>query len=149
MKLHSKILSTFFGIGYFPLAPGTITSAIIVLLYKFWLHRIIWPVYLLLVILLFIVGIFVSGVYSRESKKRDPRPVVIDEAAGQFLALFLVSPHWFPLGLSFFFFRLFDITKPFFIKRVEDFPGGLGIMLDDILAAAYAGILTHLYLLLK
>jgi phosphatidylglycerophosphatase A len=148
MKLFSKITATFFGVGYFPVAPGTLTSAIIVLLYKFFLYRLSWPVYLLLFFVLFALGTFVSDVYSRRLKKEDPRTVVIDEAAGQFIALFLLSPQWTLCAASFFLFRFFDILKPFPINRVETFPRGFGIMLDDIAAAIFAGILINLFLLL-
>lgn len=148
MRLFSKITATFFGAGYFPLAPGTITSAIMVLLYKFFLHKLSWPVYLLIFFLLFALGIFVSDVYSRILKKDDPRSVVIDEAAGQMIALFLLSPQWALCGASFLLFRLFDIVKPFPIKQVESFPRGFGIMLDDFVAAIFAGILINFYLLI-
>jgi len=148
MKLLSKITATFFGVGYFPVAPGTLTSAIIVLLYKFFLYRLSWPVYLILFFVLFALGTFVSDVTSRMLKKEDPRTVVIDEAAGQFIALFLLSPQWTLCAASFVLFRLFDILKPFPIKRVETFPGGFGIMLDDIVAAIFAGILINLFLLI-
>ena len=149
MKQFSKVIATFFGAGYFPLAPGTLTSAIVMLFYKFVLYKLSWPLYLLLFFLLFILGILVSDVYSRMLKKEDPRPVVIDEAAGQFLALFLFDPQWTLCLASFFLFRLFDIVKPFPIRKVETFPRGFGIMLDDILAALYAGILLNLFLLLR
>jgi phosphatidylglycerophosphatase A len=149
MKLFSKVFATFFGAGYFPLAPGTLTSAVVVLWYKFVLHRLSWPLYLLIFALLFILGIYVSGAYSKMSKKEDPRSVVIDEAAGQSLALFLIGPEWTLCLASFVLFRFFDIVKPFPIKKVESFPGGFGIMLDDMLAALYAGILIKLFLLLK
>jgi phosphatidylglycerophosphatase A len=149
MKLFSKVFATFFGAGYFPLAPGTLTSAIVILLYKYLLHKLSWPVYLSLFFLLFFLGIWVSDVHSKTLKKEDPRSVVIDEAVGQFLVLFLLSPQWILCLVSFFLFRFFDIFKPFPIKKVETFPGGFGIMLDDILAALYAGILINLYLLLR
>jgi len=148
MNTFSKVTATFFGVGYVPLAPGTITSAIIVLLYKFFLYKLSWPVYLLLFFLLFVLGTFVADVYSRMVKKDDPRTVVIDEAAGQFIAMFLLGPQWTLCTASFLLFRLFDILKPFPIKKVESFPGGLGIMLDDIVAAIFAGILINLFLLL-
>ena len=141
-------MATFFGLGYFPLAPGTLTSAVIVLLYKFVLHKLSWPFYLILFFLLFVLGIFVSDVYSRMLKKEDPRTVVIDEATGQLIALFLLNPQWSYCAASFVLFRIFDIGKPFPIKRVEEFPKGFGIMLDDLVAAIFAGILINLYLLL-
>lgn len=148
MKIFAKVAATFFGVGYFPLAPGTLTSALIVLLYKIVLYKLTWPIYLLLFFLLFGLGTFTADVYSRMVKKEDPRTVVIDEAAGQFIALFMLSPQWTLCVASFFLFRLFDIVKPYPIKRVETFPRGFGIMLDDIVAAIFAGILINLFLLL-
>ncbi len=142
-------MATFFGAGYFPFAPGTITSAIVLLFYKFVLYKLSWSLYLLLFILLFILGLLTSDVYSRIVKQEDPRSVVIDEAAGQLLALFLLDPRWTLCLASFLLFRLFDIVKPFPIKSVETFPRGFGIMLDDIVAALYAGILLNLFLLLR
>ena len=99
--------------------------------------------------LIFFLGVFVSDVYSRNLKKEDPRSAVIDEAAGQSLALFLLNPEWFLCLASFILFRFFDIVKPFPIKQVEVLPKGFGIMLDDVVAALYAGILINFYLLLK
>lgn len=148
MNLLSKIISTFFGVGYFPLAPGTLTSLIVVLLYKFYLHTLSWPFYLMLLFFLFIIGTITSTQYSSDLKNKDPRNIVIDEAMGQALLLFLLGEAWFPLILSFLLFRLFDITKPYPIKKIEILPKGWGIMMDDIAAAVYAGVLIRLYLFL-
>ena len=149
MKLLSRIISTFFGVGYFPVAPGTLTSFAIILAYKYYLFRLSWPLYLAVLSLLFFIGVYTSTQYSSESKKKDPRKIVIDEACGQLLVLFRMSDAWFPLILSFVLFRMFDILKPFPIKKVENFPKGWGIMLDDAVAAIYAGVIVNLYLILK
>lgn len=149
MKLFAKMTTTCLGLGYFPVAPGTLTSAMVVLLYKFFLFKLSWPLYLLVFVLLFLLGAYASHIYSKSLKKEDPRSAVIDEAAGQLLALFLVNPSWTLCASSFVLFRFFDIVKPFPIKQVEDFPKGFGIMLDDVVAALFAGILLNLYLLLK
>jgi len=153
MKSLSKIIATFFGVGYFPFAPGTLTSLIVVLLYKFYLHSLSWPFYLLLLFLLFLVGIFTSTKYSLEIKKHDPRRIVIDEAFGQLLVLFRIGESWgtgwLPLLSCFLLFRIFDIIKPFPIKKVETLPEGWGIVMDDLVAAVYAGVIINLYLLLK
>jgi len=153
MKSLSKIIATFFGVGYFPVAPGTLTSLIVVLLYKFYLHRLSWPIYLLLLFLLFLVGIFTSTKYSSELKKQDPRKIVVDEAFGQLLVLFRIGESWgkgwLPLLACFLLFRIFDIIKPYPIKKVETLPEGWGIVMDDLVAAVYAGIIIHLYLILK
>jgi phosphatidylglycerophosphatase A len=153
MKSLSKIIATFFGAGYFPIAPGTLTSLIVVLLYKFYLHSLSWPFYLLLLFLLFVVGIFTSTKYSLEIKKHDPRRIVIDEAFGQLLVLFRIGESWgtgwLPLISCFLLFRIFDIIKPFPIKKVEMLPKGWGIVMDDLVAAVYAGVIINLYLLLR
>jgi len=153
MKSLSKIIATLFGVGYFPVAPGTLTSLIVVLLYKFYLHSLSWPFYLLLLFLLFLVGIFTSTKYSLEIKKHDPRRIVIDEAFGQLLVLFRIGESWgtgwLPLLSCFLLFRIFDIIKPFPIKKVETLPEGWGIVMDDLVAAVYAGVIINLYLLLK
>ncbi len=153
MKSLSKIIATFFGVGYFPFAPGTLTSLIVVLLYKFYLHSLSWPFYLLLLFLLFLVGIFTSTKYSLEVKKHDPRRIVIDEAFGQLLVLFRIGESWgtgwLPLLSCFLLFRIFDIIKPYPIKKVETLPDGWGIVMDDLVAAVYAGVIINLYLLLR
>jgi phosphatidylglycerophosphatase A len=153
MKSLSKIIATFFGVGYFPVAPGTLTSLIVVLLYKFFLFRLNWPFYLVLLFFLFLAGIFTSTKYSLEVKKHDPQRIVIDEAFGQLLVLFRIGETWgtgwLPLLSCFLLFRIFDIIKPYPIKKVETLPDGWGIVMDDLVAAVYAGIVIHLYLLLK
>jgi len=149
LKTGSKILATFFGVGFFPLAPGTLTSLVVVMLYKFLLFNLSWPVYSLLFLFLFFGGIFVSSSYSTELGKTDPRKIVIDEACGQLLVLFRMPTSWFLLLLGFFLFRIFDIIKPYPIRKVEKLKKGWGIMLDDILAAIYAIILMRIYLLLR
>lgn len=149
MKSASKIIATVFGIGYFPIAPGTLTSLIVIFLYKLYLYELSWPLYLLLLFLLFFVGVFASSKCASELNKKDPRIIVIDEAVGQLLVLFRMSEDWLPLLLSFFLFRFFDIIKPIPIRKVENFPSGWGIMMDDLLAAIYAGVIVNIYLILR
>jgi len=67
----------------------------------------------------------------------DPPEVVIDEAAGFVLAVFLLPPSWVYISAGFVLFRIFDILKPFPLRRVERLKGGLGIVLDDLLAGIY------------
>lgn len=142
-------MSTFFGVGYFPIGQGTLTSFLVVLLYKIFLYRLHWASYLLLILVIFSLGVVSSTLHSTALKKKDPHEIVIDEVAGQLLVLFRLNPTWSILLISFFLFRLFDIAKPFPIRQFEKFPKGWGIMADDIMAALYSGILVHLYLLLK
>ncbi len=149
MKLLTKIIATVFGIGYFPLAPGTLTSLVCVILYKFFLYKMDWPYYLALLLLLFVIGAVASAAQASQMKTEDPQSVVIDEAMGQLLALFLLNPDWFLLGIGFVLFRALDILKPFVIKRAENIPGGWGIMMDDVIAGLITSIVLNLYLILK
>jgi phosphatidylglycerophosphatase A len=149
MKSLSKIISTFFGVGYFPVAPGTLTSLLVVLAYKFYLYKLSWPLYFSIIFLLFLIGVYTSSKFASDLSKKDPRKIVIDEACGQLLVLFRMSDAWFPVLSCFILFRVFDIAKPYPIKKVETLPSGWGIMMDDLVAAIYAGVIVNLYLLLK
>ncbi len=144
MTLVSRALATLFGVGRFPGAPGTAASAAAAVLYALVLHRWPWPFYLLFLVALFLLGAATSAAYAAEVGQADPRPVVIDEAFGQLLALFLVPGAWLPLAAAFLLFRFFDIIKPFPIRKLEHLPGGWGIMADDAAAGAAAGIIVHL-----
>ena len=134
------LLSTWFGCGRIPVAPGTVGAlgALPVALLALQWGVIVGVV---ATFIIFFTGIWASTGYSRAANKKDPSEIVIDETAGQCLCLCFT-----PLTLSgviaaFLLFRLFDITKPVPIRWVENhFPDGWGIMLDDITAAVYAGV---------
>jgi phosphatidylglycerophosphatase A len=93
------------------------------------------------------VGVWAAGAEERRRGAGDPGPVVVDEVAGQWLTLIpatllLDGPRWPGLALAaaagFVLFRFFDVAKPWPVRRFEALPGGLGIMTDDVAAAAYA-----------
>jgi phosphatidylglycerophosphatase A len=147
MKTASKLLATFFGVGLFPLAPGTAGSAVAALAYKLFLHGLAWPLYVLLVVVLFFAGTAASTVHSAELGQPDPGRIVVDEICGQLIALALLPGAWVPVALSFVLFRFFDIIKPWPIRRLEKLPGGWGIMADDVGAGLAAAILGRLVLL--
>ncbi len=147
MKSFSRIFATFFGVGYLPIAPGTIASFLMILLYKYYLHTWNWPAYLGILVFVFISGALASSVYAETTKKEDPRSVVIDEVLGQLIVLFRMPPTWPLLVASFVLFRILDILKPFLIKESENFPRGWGIMMDDVVSGVCAGIFINLYLL--
>jgi phosphatidylglycerophosphatase A len=144
----AKIISTFFGLGLFPVGPGTIASLAVVLLYKFFLFRLAWPFYLLLVILVTAAGIFSSTVFARTLNLKDPGKIVIDEVAGQLVAVFALKPDWALLAASFILFRIFDIIKPLGVKKLENFPWGWGIMADDLGSGLLVSVLLHLIIVI-
>jgi phosphatidylglycerophosphatase A len=145
----SWLIATFFGVGYLPLGPGTWASAITVLL---WWAAARWinPGWLLAVAIvaslaITLIGIPPSTVVARESGRKDPGFVVIDEVAGQMIALIGVPTNWKYLLAGFILFRSFDIVKPFPLRRLEKLPGGTGIMMDDVGAGLYALVLLHIW----
>ena len=156
------------GVGYFPIAPGTLGALVGVGLYLTlwsWLYQILEAnaarrglsllyVFLpqLAAMLLIIFVVAVAGVWAatraeKATQKKDPSIVVIDEVAGQMIAL-LAGPFWFHTWWSilsaFILFRLFDIWKPYPIRRLEALESGLGIMADDLLAGVYALIVNSI-----
>ena len=138
-RLAAKIFSTCLGIGYFSVAPGTVTSIVAVLCYYFIpiLHQ--PPLLLSLIALCTFVGVW-SGTLMEEECGEDPSIVTIDELAGQWLALAFLPEGWLPALLSLAFFRFFDIAKPGPVDAAQRFPGGWGIMADDLLAGLFANL---------
>jgi phosphatidylglycerophosphatase A len=136
------LVGTFFGIGEIRPGPGTWASAVTVLLWWaaakeiFVPHQ--WMVATILSIFVTLVGIPASTTVARESGAKDPSFVVIDEVAGQLIALIYVPVEWKYLLASLILFRVFDIVKPPPLRRLEQLPEGSGIMLDDIGAGLYA-----------
>lgn len=130
-------------LGYSPVAPGTLSCLIGVLIWYLFLdHNII---YIGIASALFFIGVFVSGDLEKEWG-RDPRRVVIDEYACILLPLYFTPLRIIPLAITFLLFRIFDIFKPPPLKFMERIGGGWGIMLDDLMAAVYT---TAIILVLK
>ncbi len=148
-------LSTFFGVGYLKPGPGTYGSVAALLLWYAAAHlfpstRLALAVATAVVALLVTaVGIPASTITAREAERKDPGFVVIDEVAGQLVALILMPPEWPYALLALLLFRLFDITKPGPIRRLEALPEGTGIMLDDVAAGLLAllcgAIIAHFF----
>jgi phosphatidylglycerophosphatase A len=137
-------VATFFGAGLGRPGPGTWGSIAAVLVWAAF-SWIVHPTNLGLFTAL-LVGIAISIIFgvpaatiaARESRRHDPGFVVIDEVAGQWIAL-LGSPFgWRPALFAFLLFRLFDITKPFPVRSLERLPDGWGIVFDDLGAGLYA-----------
>lgn len=131
-----------FGAGLAPVAPGTWGSALAAGVY--WL---IAPVTMstlaATVVIMFIAGIWICGISARRLGVHDHSGIVWDEIVGMLVVLMFLPPEPLWICTAFFAFRLFDIWKPWPIRDVDhSVSGGLGIMLDDILAAAYATLLT-------
>ena len=133
-----------FGSGLAKKAPGTLGTAAAIPIYYAFAQTDIW-LYSLLTIGVTLVGIWICDVAARKLDEHDFGGIVWDEIAGYLITLWFVPFSWQTLVVGFILFRLFDITKPWPIKWVDrKVHGGLGIMLDDVLAGFLAGGLLFL-----
>jgi phosphatidylglycerophosphatase A len=147
----STYLATLFGIGRIPVMPGTIASAAAFPI-GWWIGLLTgWVGLLIAGGLMFLLGWAACGAHAKRVGVKDPKECVLDEVAGQWVALAAIplidNPlthsffYWIPLAAAFVGFRFFDILKPWPISRAERLEGGLGIMADDILAGAVTAAL--------
>jgi phosphatidylglycerophosphatase A len=143
-KYWAWAVATFFGAGFGKPGPGTWGSVAAVLLwavYAWGFHPAQQALLLALaagIALSLVLGIPASTIVARESGRKDPQFVVVDEVAGQWIAL-LFSPFDWRHGLiALVLFRIFDITKPFPVRQLERLPEGWGIVFDDVAAGLYA-----------
>jgi phosphatidylglycerophosphatase A len=141
------------GAGFTPIAPGTAGAAegvlIFIAIHALNLERASSILVLAIVnVVLFALGVWASNRACEITGLEDPRLVVIDEVSGQLIALTpvaLLPSFSIPaVVLGFFLFRLFDIFKPYPIRKLELLPGGLGVMADDALAGVYAAAMVWL-----
>lgn len=136
-----RVFLTFFYTGLSPKAPGTMGSLLALIFGVAIVRFLSLETLFLATILLSLIGIKQINAYEAEGGEHDDKSIVIDEVAGMWLTLVLSSTTWVQIGLSFLFFRLFDIWKPSIIGRIDrKVKGGLGVMGDDLLAAIFAGI---------
>ncbi|WP_348518636.1 phosphatidylglycerophosphatase A [Campylobacter sp. CCS1377] len=137
-----KFYVTFFYSGCVKKAPGTFGTLAALIPAFFILKYLGITTLFLLSFLIFFVSIKIIDEYEKQSGIHDDKHVVIDEVAGVFLALAICGNTLFAFILSFILFRIFDITKPSIIGKIDKkTKGGLGVMLDDMLAGAFAGLL--------
>ncbi|NLE65567.1 MAG: phosphatidylglycerophosphatase A [Elusimicrobia bacterium] len=140
----ASLVSTFFLAGRFPVAPGTFTSALALIL-AFWLHG-NTASYFLVTAGVIALGFLFSGEEERDSGRKDPGHIVIDEVAGIFISFFFVPFSWSVAITGFFLFRAFDMFKVPPADRFEKMGGSWGIMADDIMAGIYTNIVLQIAL---
>jgi phosphatidylglycerophosphatase A len=140
-----SLIATWFGSGLLPGAPGT-WGSLGALPFAWGIVWLAGPLGLLgAVAMVFSIGIWAAGRYTRASGLKDCQNVVVDEVAGQWLVLLFVPLDVVAYFAAFLLFRAFDIFKPWPANAADrEVSGGFGIMLDDIIAGAYALFLMHL-----
>jgi phosphatidylglycerophosphatase A len=148
--LWATLVATLFGIGRLRPGPGSWGSAATVLLWAALAHALApalrTPVAIALAIAVTLIGIPAATQVARGSGVKDPQFVVIDEVAGQLVALVAAPLAWKSFLAGFILFRVFDIVKPPPVRQLEALPEGTGIVLDDVAAGLYAWGILHLLL---
>ena len=143
MKRLAFAVGTWFGCGYWPWGPGTAGSVAAIVIAWIAVHFsgfgprwfVFWAA------LITPLGIWAASAVERISGKTDPSIVVVDEVAGQWLTLAgAVTLNWKSWVLALVLFRIFDIWKPYPVRRLERLPAGSGIMADDIMAGVYGAL---------
>jgi len=148
--LWARLVATFFGVGRLRPGPGSWGSAVTVLFWAalayFIAPTLRVPLAIGLAVLITLIGIPAATRVARASGAKDPQFVVIDEVAGQMVALIAVPLAWKTFLAGFILFRIFDILKPPPVRQLERLPEGAGIVLDDIGAGLYALAVMQLLL---
>jgi phosphatidylglycerophosphatase A len=148
--LWATLVATFFGIGRLRPGPGTWASAATVVIWATVAYELPPSLRTLaavaLATLVTLVGIPAATRVARAAAVKDPQFVVIDEVAGQLIALIAVPLAWQTFLVSLILFRAFDIVKPPPVRQLEKLPEGTGIVLDDVAAGIFAFAVMHLLL---
>jgi len=137
-----KTLASGLGTGYSPLASGTAGSLLAVLIW--WYLPETLALKLILAFIVLVISIPVSTAAEELYGKKDDSRIVIDEVIGMWLSLIFI-PHYIKYyAAAFFLFRLFDVIKPFGIKKIQSWRGGWGIVMDDVFAGLLANIILQI-----
>lgn len=137
-----KFIATFFYVGNIPPAPGTLASAITVIIC--YLLRDNTPLYLLCLLGVLVLGFLTAGRAEKILGKKDPGCIVIDEVCGVMITFLALPFSWPVIFTAFFLFRAFDMFKIFPARQMELKGGAFGIMMDDIVAGIYTNIVMQI-----
>jgi phosphatidylglycerophosphatase A len=143
--------ASMFYIGFIPGAPGTYASLATTILFFLVYHfsgKVLPAYHLSAIGLITLAGILASARISRSTGQEDPSFIVIDEVAGQLLTFMFLPVNLLNLGLGFVLFRVFDMWKPFPIRKLESLGNGVGVMADDLLAGVYGNVILQVVNLL-
>jgi phosphatidylglycerophosphatase A len=146
MRRFVIIAATWWGTGFSPVASGTVGTLAAIPLYLL-LSRLPLPIYLLTLLAFFFFASWASGAAELIFSEKDSGKIVIDEVVGYLVTMIAVPCSWAGVVLGFFLFRFFDITKiqpaRYCDRRIKN---GYGVVLDDVVAGAYACATLHLIL---
>lgn len=146
LRNFAYIIATGFGSGYAPLMPGTAGSLLALIIYILFPYgNLLW---LIIIIATFFIGVWTAGIVESD-KGKDPGIIVIDEFAGQWISLIFLPTNIYVFLAAFILFRILDIFKPFPANKAQEFPGGWGVMTDDVIAGVYTNIVLQIILFIS
>ena len=134
--------SSAFGTGYIKYAPGTFGSLAGIILWGLFVPQ-NYLYHLFFIVSIFIISLVFSSLAENIYNKKDDQRIVIDEVAGMWVSVAFLPKTLLFMFLGFMLFRLFDVKKPFFIKKLQKAKGGFGITIDDIVAGVFANIILQ------
>ena len=144
----TKLIVTFFFIGYSKIAPGTIASLVTSLLFYLFAKNFIYHIFIIVILVTTLIAFFSISIYTYSSPEKDRNEIVIDEVIGQSIALLpllffseTTSTDFFMCIISLLFFRFFDIFKPYPINIIDKMNSTFGVIFDDILAGIFSALL--------
>jgi phosphatidylglycerophosphatase A len=129
-------VATVGGVGYAPIAPGTVASAVTAIF--LWLVPMSSAGRVVFALGVTLAGTWAADVAERAMARKDPGAIVIDEVAGMALSVLLLPMTAVAVGVAFLLFRIFDVVKPYPCNALQRLPGGVGVMIDDVVAGLYA-----------
>ena len=142
-SMLAAAVATAGGAGYFPVAPGTVGSAVGLILF-YGLYQLPLALQVAATVLVSLAGIAAGTRVARDSGIEDPGIVVIDEVAGMWVSLLFLPLTPVTAVAGFLLFRVLDVVKPAPARQLEHLPGGWGIMCDDLMAGIYANVLLRI-----
>jgi phosphatidylglycerophosphatase A len=137
----SVVLATLFGAGFFPFAPATFGSFLTLILW-WWMQPLPPALYLGIVAGITVAGFWLCG-EAEKSLGHDAHPIVLDEVAGQLITLALAPRTLWAAGAAFLLFRVLDIVKPPPANQAQRLPGGVGVVMDDVIAGVYGWLVLR------
>lgn len=144
-KNFIEIFATWFGLGKSPKMPGTVGTIGAIPLFLLFLlikENIYYHnIYFIFLVVLFLFAVYISEKAEKIYGEKDAQCIVIDEVLGYMVTMFLIQPSIINVIMGFILFRIFDIIKPYPIKKLQNIKGGLGVVIDDFLAGIMANIL--------
>ena len=146
MNTVIKYFVSLFGIGFIPIAPGTLGSIFAIFVWYLSIKTLNIYFFYLVFVLIFLIAFKAVDIYLKNKRKEDPSEVIIDEFIGQSIPLlFLIDYNLYEVLLVFCSFRFFDITKIYPIDWAEKMSGAKGVIIDDIIAGIYSLIIIMFF----